>query len=541
MNQNFDFPLEKLSAPVGYLNLERRELRVLKRTKIQTISKIIAIGKQDMLQMRNIGPATAERIFCAVAEYLGVSGNMLESQEIRQVALLTPERFSDPLSMSVATLDLPAALIFTLQRTGVFRVEQLIKFRANHYEGKPEFGSAQAKEINRALRLFPGRLEEIDAEQILTPQTHRKNQIDQFFSTTDLKAALDSLGLDERAWLTIELRGLRLLSFRKIALQTGGGSGERIRQFINRICEKIQNRLSMLLSFCDYFDEQAKLMRAEMTTTELTLSALSSGFERQLCGSTFVAQKEDLRRLIAVIRFLVLSERHWVHDQFQAKRKDFTFLICLAELPIKNYGPVREFIERKRERLGYKEIAYTILAEAKRSLHWSDIAEKARQLHKKESLEADSLHSTLAIYKDLFVRVGPGTYELAEWGRQKVEAYPDIIASVLKQENQALPFDLIFTRVSAMRLIKQSSFEMYLEMHPRFYKSIHNSYGLRGWLVPGEKQHLHTPAWLVEDSNSSKRVERAKTRGYDVDKLIANDKPSFYGDLDVYSCAGQAA
>ncbi|HXQ35949.1 MAG TPA: DNA-directed RNA polymerase subunit alpha C-terminal domain-containing protein, partial [Anaerolineales bacterium] len=61
MIQNFDFPIEKLSAPVGHLNLSRRELHVLRRKRIQFVSQIIAAGKQDILQTKNIGPVTADR------------------------------------------------------------------------------------------------------------------------------------------------------------------------------------------------------------------------------------------------------------------------------------------------------------------------------------------------------------------------------------------------------------------------------------------------------------------------------------------------
>src|SRR3990172_11816925 len=103
-------------------------------------------------------------------------------------------------------------------------------------------------------------------------------------------------------------------------------------------------------------------------------------------------------------------------------------------------------------------------------------------------------------------------------------SYPDIIASVFKRENQSLPVETILAKVSSVRSVKQPSLIMYLEMHPRFYKSINNTYGLRGWLPPREKQNLRTPEWLIEDSKSIERVERARQRGYDVESIIAEDK-----------------
>ena len=52
---------------------------------------------------------------------------------------------------------------------------------------------------------------------------------------------------------------------------------------------------------------------------------------------------------------------------------------------------------------------------------------------------------------------------------------------------------------------------MLLDMYPRFYKSLENTYGLRAWLSPREKQTLRTPEWLVESldfmNGSTKRAK----------------------------------
>jgi len=180
--------------------------------------------------------------------------------------------------------------------------------------------------------------------------------------------------------------------------------------------------------------------------------------------------------------------------------------------------------KQKNKKLSYKKIAYMVLSEAKKPLHWREIAERAYQLNRKENFETRALYNVLFNNENLFVRVGQGTYELAEWGSKQVEPYPDIIASVLKHENQAIPIDAILAKVSSVRSIKQPSLIMFLEMHSRFYKSINNTYGLRGWLLPREKQNLRTPEWLIEDSKSFERVERARQRGYDVESIIAEDK-----------------
>ena len=110
------------------------------------------------------------------------------------------------------------------------------------------------------------------------------------------------------------------------------------------------------------------------------------------------------------------------------------------------------------------------------------------------------------------------------WGNRKVETYPAVIASVLRQENRPLPFDLIFERVSEIRPVKPSSLEMNLNFNPRFYQSVQKTYGLRGWLAQGVTQDVPTPDWLREDPTSLKRVERARAKGCPVEKIIAEDR-----------------
>jgi hypothetical protein len=126
-------------------------------------------------------------------------------------------------------------------------------------------------------------------------------------------------------------------------------------------------------------------------------------------------------------------------------------------------------------------------------------------------------------HPNLFVRVDAGTYALAEWGVNQVETYPDIIASVMKPLKKALPAETIYHRVMEIRPVKQATLTMLLDLHPRFYKSLEKTYGLRVWLSPREKQTLRTPEGLVEDGDSCKRLEKARQRGYDIDSIIEMD------------------
>lgn len=523
MNQNFDFPVEKLSAPIEYLNLDSRSCNMLKRVDIYKVSQIIIVGKSNVLSIRNIGDFLANRIFVAISEYLGVSEDELSTDEVKKMALLEEQKNPlNSLNMSITILDLPAGVILLLKDSGVVTVEQLIRLRTNKYENNEKFGKKESRKIDRALWYYLNRVGKVG---VLSQENEVVSTI--MPPVNDLSLVLQFLEINERAWLIVHLRAVQLLTLEEISVEIGGVTRERVRQIIDLVNEKVQSKLKLLLFFCDCIDDQAKLIRKKIKNNELTISTLASEFKLIISESNLVATDEALERLIAIVRLLVISDKPWARENFVEKRKELTFLVCVAEPAIEKNAKVHQILElekKKNKKLTYKEIAYSVLSEAKRPLHWREIAEKAYKLNKRERFETRALYHVLLDHEELFVRVGQGTYELVEWGNKQVEPYPDIIASVLKREKQAIPIDSILAKVSLVRSVKQPSLIMYLDMHPRFYKSINNTYGLRGWLPPREKQNLRTPEWLIEDSKSIERVERARQRGYDIESIIAEDK-----------------
>ncbi|MCI0618459.1 hypothetical protein L0244_36235, partial [bacterium] len=315
MSQNLNFFIAKLSAPIEHLNLDRRTLNLLRRVHFQTISQIIAAGKHDILLMRHIGHLTADRVYRAIADYLEVSEDILTSEEIQQIASAVPDRPWKPLSMPIAVLDLSDIVFLLLKNAGVLEIEQLIKFRAGHYAGHSQFGIRESREIDRALSSYLKFLNETETSQINIPRVHETDQTNTLSITPELGAVLDSLWLDERAWSVIEHRAIRLSTLEEIGVEIGV-SKERVRQIIKRANKKIQRKLGFLLIYCDYFEERSELIRQKISTETLACSALVDEFKRQLSGSNFAATQEDLARLIALIRLLVISNKPWVQDTF---------------------------------------------------------------------------------------------------------------------------------------------------------------------------------------------------------------------------------
>ena len=96
-----------------------------------------------------------------------------------------------------------------------------------------------------------------------------------------------------------------------------------------------------------------------------------------------------------------------------------------------------------------------------------------------KSFNSSALYNALMSDPDSFVRVDAGTYALAEWGHNRVATYPDITSSILKSHRKSLPSETIFSKVNEVRPIKPVTLTMLLDLHPRFYRSLEKTYGLK--------------------------------------------------------------
>ena len=148
--------------------------------------------------------------------------------------------------------------------------------------------------------------------------------------------------------------------------------------------------------------------------------------------------------------------------------------------------------------------------------------DRAENLNRRKSLHPTTLFNEL-LRDDRFVRVGPGTYGLREWGLSQVRNYDDIIADVLKREGRGMSYGSILQGVNQERLITGNSLKLSLDLNPRFYLAEDGSYGLRAWLSSRDRQTLRTPVWRRETAQSYERVGRSEARGYSVDEIVAQD------------------
>lgn len=464
MNIPPGFQAEKISDAIEVLGLNRRAFRGLKRERIHTIADVIIRGRHSILEIRNIGNLLTDHIFVKISNYLNVSQSLLESGDIQRIAFLNAKKHSELVSSTNIT------------------------------ENSPRISKTPVTPIIPTI--------------------------------IDLSTMLAAIVKSERTLRIIELRANQLLTLEVIAAESGGVTRERIRQIIDQIHEKIRENLNLLKLFCDYFEERTDNISKGLNVKNFTINDLVNQCKLQLPNQRLSATGEDLETLIAITRLLAIHDKAWAQEFIYVRWKNFFFLACVANPPIKGHDMVSQTLAKEKlenKKMSYKELALSILSNEKRPMHWSEIAEQAYHMRRRDSFNSTALYNALMNYPELFVRVDAGTYALAEWGFSKAETYPDIIASILKSSKKPLSADAIYHKVNEVRQVKRSTLIMSLEMHPRFYKSLENTYGLRVWLPPREKQTLRTPERLVEDSDSYNRLEQASQRGYDIENMIQAD------------------
>lgn len=342
----------------------------------------------------------------------------------------------------------------------------------------------------------------------------------------DLRTCLADTRLDPRAYVILLGRfgpGPRM-TLEEIAQQLGGITRERVRQIEVKALDYLAGRLPAVEPVIDVIETEAyrlpKPGEGDGAVREFTTAC-----QRILLDAGWsLPSEEDMIQLAALVRGLVTSG-----DEVPGERwPQFTFVACALPPPLREHTGVRAMIEASKEasrELTYRELAERVLRAAGQPLHWRDIAGEARKLGRRDNFSEPSLYNAVCAADTKFAQVAQGTYGLTEWGLADVKSYPEILAGVLSASGRPLTHADLRHQVMSIRDIKPSSLQMYLDMHPRFYRSINNTYGLRSWLQPPERQTLRTPRDMIEDPDSFARVARSAARGYDVDAIIASDQP----------------
>lgn len=347
-----------------------------------------------------------------------------------------------------------------------------------------------------------------------------------------LTTLLDQVISNPRSWKVLEGRVDEGLTLEETGKVVGGITRERVRQIEKKSKLAMNTGLGLLapvLSLLEFSTKSFNVKKGTKLGTDgkAERKQLAQELMRILETASYEAKIDDTMRLILFIRasvYLISSERS--KGLVQKQWPTLSYLACSLSPSVLQHRRVAKLAthERKLKRKpSYKDLSYQILLEAGKPLHWSAMVERAYNLGRRESFNETPFYNALLSHPKIFVRVGPGEYGLVEWGLKPVDYYVDIIARVLKVEHKPLAPDVIYRKVKSIRLVKKTTITMFLHLHPRFYKSIESTYGLRAWLGPREEQTLRTPRWLVEDQKSLERIEIAREKGYHIEEILRQD------------------
>jgi hypothetical protein len=233
-------------------------------------------------------------------------------------------------------------------------------------------------------------------------------------------------------------------------------------------------------------------------------------------------------QLIVALRTLVKAHLDKTHLAETISRwPELSYAVCRAEVAIRWHPLVRASMDRlaqEQRDLSYPTLVEMALQQAGEPLHWQQIAERAEAFGRRKNFSADTMMNSMIANSEMFVRVGPGTYGLAEWGLSEQAPFTDFVADLLLAEKRTMSHSELEFRIREARNVNPASVMLTLELGVRFYKAETGNYGLRAWLSPREMQTLRTPDYLVETESSFQRVARAASRGYHVEAVIARDK-----------------
>jgi hypothetical protein len=523
MNRSTNISIERLSAPVEMLDLDMRACRGLRRAGIHTVAEVLLAGRQRLTSARNIASRTADRIFEALRAYLGLPTDCQVYDAPAQ-----PGSPFDPLAAPIDVLQLPASTLQELRSMGMFRVNELLSSRPNEYGIILGLGEAEIRWIDIQLDSYLAGAAHAFLQRLAGGEAIPEPSVPAAPPKRDLGSALQTLALGEGDWSVLELGSWSSLSLEQIGARDGGIRPERAGQILARAKEIVQDKLVFLSNFLDLFKQKSNTLRGALEDHSPDRHALIRGLLPGACDPYLTACPEDVERTIVIVRTIAMHPRRWFVREMEPRWPAFIFLSCLIEPAIQRHPPVSQTIlkwKRTKKRKTCKQLTYEVLAARGQAMHWTEVTEEVRRLSAGHSVAARSVQERLNYHKKLFVLLGPGTYGLAKWGHRAVESYPQIIARVLRQEGRPLSFDVLFDRVSAIRPVTESSLKMNLSMHPRFYRTMdpQGTYGLRGWLHRGESHGSPTPGWSVEHPTSVKRVERARAKRLDIDKMIRED------------------
>jgi hypothetical protein len=358
MIQNINIDFDKFFAPIEDLELKKRAYRMLKRAGIRQVSDIIIAGEVKIRAIKNIGPLIGEYIISETVVFFGVSKDVLFSEDFVKLIMQEKENVTHSGYDPIELLNLSPLIINFLKQVGITRMADLIASSDIHYGNlikieNSKFGDRVLRELDKRLLIYltskKGKHAENKKEITDIRDYEGKNgEVSSFTGSKKMNYLVgvssvatkqieklawifDSMGMNDRAWLIVELKANRLLSLKKISAEIGGATRTRISQIVDWVIEKVKMNLKSFSVFFDFFEKKAIEFRSKSLNETLTLDTLVKYLNNGLMYEYLYATDEDVEKLIVLIRLLVMRKKPWFSEITETKWKNLVFLSCLVD------------------------------------------------------------------------------------------------------------------------------------------------------------------------------------------------------------------
>lgn len=135
--------------------------------------------------------------------------------------------------------------------------------------------------------------------------------------------------------------------------------------------------------------------------------------------------------------------------------------------------------------------------------HYSAITAQVNEgLAEEEWVTARHVHTLLQREEELFVRLGSGTYGLAEWGAAAGTALAQEAAQALEEAGQPLSSEELAERLKLGETATRAALGMVLQRDPRFRRATHGHYTLASWGSPVRETLAEVAAQVLAEAGA---------------------------------------
>ena len=529
--------MEGIEAHIVNLGLSRRTYNRLARSGITTISDLVSLSKDQILNIKGIGDFSYAEIERCLSSYS--PSQIIPKQDISHPYLNKYQLLCDDVR-PIIYLDFSPRINHALERAEIDTISKLIRITAQEIFPIKGIGKKSLDEIEKKLEDYLTNTINISnsknsPNELLTSETRETVSIEESISTclsilNDRNQQIIRWrhGLDGDA-VTLADIGVVL-----------GISRERVRQLESAAIRKLKNRrrdyyLKDLINYIvGIFESKGGIIRdfefdylfrmeeifdignIRLIGVLKFLSILTKKFRYYKRQRYFLLDSIPVDNIIEIhARFTNILEKNlsptqsnFLLDEIKKSKfyqnnsgvlSDETLFACLQAHPDFAKCEDGSYSLKKWENKIFDEIVLA-LRELGEPTHYSEITRKTNNLLSSDQKTSPrNVHAQLGRYNDIFVRVGHGIFGLAEWGIHDDGNIANAVVRILNEESQLLPLASITSKVLENWRVNPGSVHMAITNDDRIIEFESGQFGLIEWeLERGKSQEDDLLSWFDE-------------------------------------------